>query len=62
MLKHNLISISMECLRDPTTDLEMRELILMFLVNMTRDEKGASVIMQEGEEVEGLHVRRLFNW
>lgn len=48
--------------QDPNTDLEMRELILMFLVNMTRDEKGASVILQEGEEVEGLHVRRLFNW
>ena len=62
MMKANMISISMEVLRDPSTDLEMRELILMFLVNMTRDEKGASLIMQEGEEVEGLHVRRLFNW
>ena len=40
----------------------MRELILMFLVNMSRDEKGASALMQEGEEVEGLHVRRLLNW
>ena len=34
----------------------------MFLVNMSRDEKGASALMQEGEEVEGLHVRRLLNW
>jgi len=34
----------------------------MFLVNMSRDEKGASLLMQEGEEIEGLHVRRLFNW
>src|SRR5437868_6060286 len=52
----------MECLRDSNTDLEMRELILMFLVNMSRDEKGASVLLQEGEEVEGLHIRRLILW
>ena len=48
--------------QDSTTDLEMRELILMFLVNMSRDEKGASLLMQEGTEMEGLHVRRLLNW
>ncbi len=57
-----MIAIAMECLRDGATDLEMRELILMFLVNMSRDEKGAASLMQEGEEVEGLHVRRLLHW
>jgi len=62
MLRSNLVSIAMEVLRDPATDLEMRELVLMFLVNMSRDEKGAAALMQEGEEVEGLHVRRLLHW
>src|SRR5690242_9526011 len=48
--------------QDPSTDLEMRELILMFLANVSRDEKGASTLMQEGEDVEGLHVRRLLHY
>jgi len=64
MLSHSAINISMEQVRtshSSDTAGSSLPLLLQLLTNLTRSDKGAALLMQEGTAVETLHIRRLLS-
>ena len=64
MLQQSAINISMEQVRTSNradTAASSLPLLLQLLTNLTRTDKGAALLMQEGQAVETLHIRRLLS-
>ena len=64
MLSHSVINICMEQVRTSNSaDTAASSLppLLQLLTNLTRTDKGAALLMQEGSAVETLHIRRLLS-
>ena len=63
LLSHPTLSTLIELLRtSPSPPPSSTPPALSLLVNLTREERGAQQLMQEGTALEGLHLRRLLSW
>ena len=64
MLSHSTVGICMEQVRtsaSSNTAASSLPPLLQLLTNLTRTDKGAALLMQEGTAVETLHIRRLLS-
>ena len=64
MLSHSAINICMEQVRTSAsadTAASSLPLLLQLLTNLTRADKGAALLVQEGTAIETLHIRRLLS-